>query len=68
MLVNRLTKGNSQNQALESSNVEVKFLTLALCFSLLFLWSCLYMYILIAWIYLFSLGLFHVYAWSMLGC
>ena len=36
LVVNRLTEGNGQNQALDNSSVEVKFLTLALCFSLLF--------------------------------
>ena len=43
----RLTEGNGQNQALESSYAEVKFLTLALHFSLIFLFYacfniCLY--------------------------
>ena len=41
----RLTGGNGQNQALKSSSIEVKFLTLALRFSLflyvLYLFMCL---------------------------
>ena len=49
-----LIKGSSQNQALESSSVEVKFLTLALHFSLLlYVFICVYVFV----ICLFSLGL-----------
>ena len=44
LVVTRLTKENGQNQALKSSRVEVKFLTLTLHFSLIFFVSlCLYM-------------------------
>ena len=39
--MNRLTKGNGQNQGLKSSSVEVKVLSLALCFSL-FIVVCIY--------------------------
>ena len=66
--VNRLTEGNSQNQALKSSNVEVKFLTLAHHFSLIFLCFYVYVYVLNALIYFFSLGLFHVCIRSIIGC
>ena len=64
----RLTEGNGQNQALKSSSVEVKFLTLALRFSLFLVVSlcCIYVYTFI--ICLFSLGLLFVCVLSMLGC
>ena len=39
--MNRLTKGNSQNQALKSSSVEVKVLSLAVHLSL-FAVVCMY--------------------------
>ena len=64
----RLTEGDGQNQALESSSVEVKFLTLALHFPLLFFCFCVYICVLFALICLFSLGLLCVCVLSMLGC
>ena len=60
--MNRLIKENGQNQALKSSNVEVKVLILALHFSL---FLCLYIYVLTC---LVSFGLLSVYVRSMLGC
>ena len=52
--VNRLTKGNGQNQVLKSSSIEVKVLTLAFYFSLFF---CVYLYAHVFITCLFSLGL-----------
>ena len=66
----KLIERNGQNQALKSSSVEVKFLTLALCFFLTFLcffvyiYVCVYVFI----ICLFSLALFCVCVISILGC
>ena len=66
--MNKLTEGNSQSQALESPSVEVKFLTLALYFYLLFLCFYDYIYVLNALICLFSLGLPRVDVRSMISC
>ena len=64
----RLIEGKGKNQALKSSSVEVKFLTLALLFSLFFFRSCVYICVLLSLICLFSLGLLCVVILSMLGC
>ena len=55
LVVNRLTGGNDQNQALKSSSVEVKVLTLAFHFSL---FSCAYICVNVFITYLYSLGFF----------
>ena len=54
----RLTEGNSQNQALESSCVEVKVLSLALYFSLFF---SLFLYVVYMFICLYYVCLVKVY-------
>ena len=65
LVMNRLTEGNGQNQALKNSSVEVKVLTLALHFSLFF--YCLYIRFNV-FTYMFSLGLHSVYVRNILGC
>ena len=64
----RLTEGNSQNQALKSFSVEVKFLTLALRFCLIFFVSLCFICVYVLIICLFSLDLLYVCILSMLGC
>ena len=66
--MNRLIEGNGQNQALKITNVEVKFVTLALCFPLCFLCFYVHICVLIALICLFSLGLLYVCILSMFSC